>query len=388
MKNFSPKRDFPDKLDIVANCASGVETALKKEIFRNFGVDSPAINGLISFKGNLTDLVKANLNLRTAERVYIKVGEFSAESFDELFDNVKALGWEDFISIDGKVTVNGKCVKSTLFSVSDCQKIVKKAVADRLCAKYNYNRLPETGAEYHIEFSIFKNLATVMIDSSGVALHKRGYRDKRGVTPIKETLASAILFYSDFFRDRPFYDPFCGSGTFVIEAARIALNIAPGINRKFAFNEWKNFDSKYYDRALEEAKDNVKTGQKLDFCGSDIDSNAVKLSKYHAQNAGVKDKVKFFVKNVKDFRPQSNFGTVVTNPPYGVKAFDRKVAEECYESFGNIMRGFPYWSVFAIVGKDNAFEKFYGKKCDRERKLYNSELECKLKYYYGKNVKE
>ena len=267
METYARKPDFPTETEIVVTCASGVESALKKEIFRLFQKEVPAINGAITFKGSVSDVVKANLNLRTAERVYIKTSDFEAKSFDELFDGVKAVRWEDLIAADGKVTVNGKCVKSTLFSISDCQRIIKKAVADRLCEKFGYNRLPESGAEYHLEFSVFKDRVAVMIDTSGVALHKRGYRDKTGVTPIKETLASAILFYSDFYRIRPFYDPFCGSGTFVIEGARIALNIAPGIDRRFAFNDWKNFDEKLYFSLRQEAADGVRD-IKIDFCAA------------------------------------------------------------------------------------------------------------------------
>lgn len=384
MKNYARKTDFPQEADIVATCASGVESALKKEIKRLFEKEVPAINGAVTFRGNISDVVKANLNLRTAERVYIKTGEFTAVSFDELFDGVKAIAWENFITADGRVTVNGKCVKSTLFSISDCQRIIKKAVADRLCEKFGYAYLPESGAEYHVEFSIFKDQVFLMIDTSGIALHKRGYRDKTGVTPIKETLASAILFYSDFYRTRPFFDPFCGSGTFVIEAARIALNIAPGINRKFAFNEWKNFDESLYFKAVEEAKDKERN-IKIDFCGSDIDSKAVELSKYHAKKAGLSGAVGFSVKGVKDFKPSESYGTIVTNPPYGVKAFDFRFAENAYREFGAVMKDFPDWSVFVIVGDGKRFEKFFGRKSDRERKLYNSELECRLKYYYGKN---
>lgn len=384
METYARKPDFPTETEIVVTCASGVESALKKEIFRLFQKEVPAINGAITFKGSVSDVVKANLNLRTAERVYIKTSDFEAKSFDELFDGVKAVRWEDFIAADGKVTVNGKCVKSALFSISDCQRIIKKAVADRLCEKFGYNRLPESGAEYHLEFSVFKDRVAVMIDTSGVALHKRGYRDKTGVTPIKETLASAILFYSDFYRIRPFYDPFCGSGTFVIEGARIALNIAPGIDRRFAFNDWKNFDEKLYFSLRQEAADGVRD-IKIDFCGSDIDAKAVKLAEYHAKRAGVSGAVKFSVKAVKDFKPRQDFGTVVTNPPYGVKASDIRSAEESYKDFGCVMKDFPAWSVFAIVKDGKRFEKFFGRKSDRERKLYNSELECRLKYYYGKN---
>ncbi len=344
--------DFPESFTISASCASGTEQVLKKELIRLCGVDAPAINGRIEFSGDPLLLAKCNINLRTADRVYIKTGEFQTLTFDELYSAVKSVRWEDFIPPFGNVYVDGKCVKSVLFATSDCQRIVKKAIADRLCAKYKFNRLPETGSTYKVDFYLFKNTASFYIDTSGTGLHKRGYRDRVGIAPIKETLASAMLLMSDFYKTRPFADPFCGSGTFLIEGARIALNIAAGIDRKFAFNDWENFGDRFTLR--------------------------------HAERAGLKSVIKAEVRPVKDFEPWSAFGTIVTNPPYGERVYDKADAERCYREFGNAMKGFDGWSVFAIT-PHKGFERFFGRKCDRERKLYNAEKECKYYYYYAKN---
>lgn len=378
--------DFPDKLLLTATCASGVESVLKKEIDRlGYGVN-PAENGAVTFAADTLAVAKANLNLRTADRVYIKIGEFTATTFDEMYDGVKSLPLELYIPHDGKITVNGKCVKSKIYAVSDSQKIIKKAIADRLCGKYKVNRLIESGALYEIIFSLYKDKLAVMLNTSGVGLHKRGYRDMVGIAPIKETLASALLLMSDFYYKRPFCDPFCGSGTFITEGARIALNIAAGINRKFAFNEWKNFDSAPYKIAYECAKDNEQRGREIDFCGSDVDPKAIKIAKRHAERAGVADKVRFYVKDAGAFSPESSFGTIVTNPPYGERVIDRESAEQAVKNFGKATKRFPEWSVFAISSAKN-FEKLFGRKADRNRKTYNSEKECKYYYYYGKTHK-
>ena len=376
--------DFPESFTISASCASGTEQVLKKELIRLCGVDAPAINGRIEFSGDPLLLAKCNINLRTADRVYIKTGEFQTLTFDDLYSAVKSVRWEDFIPPFGNVYVDGKCVKSVLFATSDCQRIVKKAIADRLCAKYKFNRLPETGSTYKVDFYLFKNTASFYIDTSGTGLHKRGYRDRVGIAPIKETLASAMLLMSDFYKTRPFADPFCGSGTFLIEGARIALNIAAGIDRKFAFNDWENFGDRYYLEAKTEAKDNERRDVKSDIRGFDIDKKAVELTLRHAERAGLKSVIKAEVRSVKDFKPWSAFGTIVTNPPYGERVYDKADAERCYREFGNAMKGFDGWSVFAIT-PHKGFERFFGRKCDRERKLYNAEKECKYYYYYAKN---
>lgn len=384
MANFY---DFPDKFLVTITCASGVEKVLKSELARQ-GIDGvPALNGALTFTGGMEEIAKCNLNLRTADRVYIKVAEFSATDFDCLFEGVKSAEWERFIPSDGKVNVNGKCVKSQLFAISACQKIIKKAISDRLGEKYKLKYLPENGADYSVEFSIFKDTVSLYINTSGVGLHKRGYRDMVGIAPIKETLASALVLLSDFYKTRPFADPFCGSGTIAIEAAKIAMNIAGCKGRSFAFNDWKNFDKKVFERVYEEAIDRENRNIPLEFFASDIDPKAIKLAKRHAERAGVADKIQFSVSDVKYFSSDLKNGTIVTNPPYGERVYDMKEAESCYKSLGEAYKKLEGWSAFIITSAKN-FEKHFGKKSDRDRKLYNSNMECKYYYYYGKRGKD
>ncbi len=382
MKKFACE-DFPDKFKISVSCASGTESVLKKEINRLIGVDVPAINGRIEFDGNPALICKCNINLRTADRIYIKTGEFTAETFDELYDAVKSVRWEDYIPMDANVYVDGKCVKSTLFATSDCQRIVKKAIADRLCTKFKLLRLPESGSTYKINFYLFKNVVSFYVDTSGTGLHKRGYRDKVGIAPIKETLCAAMLLMSDFYKTRPFADPFCGSGTFLIESAFIARNIAPNIARKFAFNDWKNFDERFYKSAVEEAKDRENFTIKPDIRGFDIDKKAVELSLHHARRAGVADIIKVENAPVKKFKPWSECGTIVTNPPYGERVYGNEDAKRCYKELGDALKNSPLWSCFVIT-PHNGFEKYFGRKSDREKKLYNAEKECRYYFYYPK----
>ena len=374
---------FPEKFDISVSVASGVESVLKKEISRLGYGEHPAENGRITFKGDKLALARLNVNLRTADRVYVKVGEFTANTFDELFDGVNALNWEDFIPYDAEVVVDGKCVKSKLFSVSDCQKIVKKSIVKRLCSKCGLIRLSETGDRIEIVFSLFKDKAELLINASGKGLHKRGYKDLVGIAPIKETLASALLLMSDFYYKRPFYDPFSGSGTLVIEGAMIALNIAPGKNRNFAFSSFNGFEDKFLKLAKEEALDNEKLDREIAFYGSDIDKKAVALAKRHAIRAGVGEKVSFRTLDVKDLILPSEFGTIVSNPPYGERVYDREEARLCYKYLGENLKKRDGWSAF-IITADKGFERAFGKRADRTRKMYNSNKECGFYYYYGK----
>lgn len=378
---------FPDKVDITLTCASGVEKVLKSELKRLGLPEAPAVNGTLTFGGSARDIVRCNLNLRTADRVYVKLSEFSATSFDELYDGVSRVGWEDYVTRDGKIIVTGKCVKSALFAVSACQSIVKKAIAVRLSDKFGVNRLEENGAEYNVVFSVFKDTVTLYLNTSGVGLHKRGYRDMVGIAPIKETLASALLLMSDFYYERPFCDPFCGSGTIPIEAAKIALNVAPGLMRDFAFKGWTNFDSRLYEEEFECARDCEKRDRKPVIFASDIDVKAIKLATRHAERAGLKGVIDFKQKNVKDLRLSQDFGTIVSNPPYGERVYDKKEAEACYECLGKAVRQKDGWSTFVITS-DERFERFFGKKADKKRKLYNSNKECNLYYYYGKKEKQ
>ena len=371
-----------DKFKITLTCASGVEKVVKSELKRLGYEDAPAINGALTLDGDLSAVARCNLFLRTADRVYINVAQFPTTTFDQLFDGVASIRWEDFFPQDAFITVNGKCVKSTLFAISACQSIIKKAIVTRLSKAYKINRLNETGANYHVEFSVFKDVVTLYINTSGAGLHKRGYRDLVGIAPIKETLASALILLSDFYRERPFADPFCGSGTIAIETARIAMNVAGGMGRRFAFNEWKNFDQKFFDLAMEEALDKENRNVKLDLFASDVDPKAIKLAKRHAQRAGVADKITFSVMDVKNFHTDLRGGTIVTNPPYGERVYDRDEAIECYKKLGKVVNSLDAWSAF-IITSEKSFEKHFGKKADRERKLYNSNRECKFYYYYN-----
>jgi len=377
---------FPDKMNITLTCASGVEKALKSELKRLGYEDAPALNGTLTLNATAYDVARLNISLRTADRVYVKVAEFPADNFDVLYEGVKAVRWEDFLPKDAQIWVNGKCVKSKLFAVSACQGIVKKAISDRLCSVYKTNRLIENGALYQVEFWLFKDVVSVLINTSGAGLHKRGYRDMVGIAPIKETLASALVLYSDYYREHPFADPFCGSGTLAIETARIALNIAGGINRRFAFNDWKNFDQKLYQTAYEQAKDGEQLDRKIEIFASDIDPKAIKLAKRHAQRAGVYDYINFDVKDVANFTCPLSFGTIVTNPPYGERVYDKEQAKECYKMLGKVVKELDRWSCFVITS-DKGFENKFGKKCDRERKLYNSNRECKYYHYYANKAR-
>ena len=373
---------YSDKLTIAVSCASGVESVLKKELYRLFRLDCPVNFGKAEFNGDAYSVAKCNICLRTADRVYIKVAEFTALSFDELFDGTYSVFWEDYITADGAVSVNGNCLKSKLFSISDCQKIIKKAVAKRLSYKYGYSVMPENGAEYRLEFSIRQDVVSIYINTSGIGLHKRGYRDRVGIAPIKETLACAMLLSSDIYKDRPFADPFCGSGTFLIEGARIVKNIAPGLDRSFAFNGWKNFPQKEYVNALKDAKDAINNVP-VDFRGFDVDKKAIELTERHIRNAGLTGQIKAEVRPVKEFTPWAEYGTIVTNPPYGERVFDKEQAHDCYRQLGERLKDHSGWSLFCIT-PDNGFEKLFGRKSDRHKKLYNSGIECKYYYYYGK----
>ena len=372
--------EFSDKFEITLTCASGVEKVVKSELKRLGYDDAPALNGTLTFSGDMLAVARCNMFLRSADRVYIKLAQFPVTTFDELFDGTREVRFEDFIPPTAKIVVNGKCVKSTLYAISACQSIIKKAICDRLSSIYK-RTLTENGATYQIEFSIFKDEISIYLNTSGAGLHKRGYRDLVGIAPIKETLASALILLSDFYYKNPFLDPFCGSGTIAIESARIAMNIASGINRRFAFNDWKNFDEKYFDLAREEALDKENRSLKLDFFASDIDPKAIKLAKRHAEKAGVLDKIRFEVSDVKNVHNSLSGGTIITNPPYGERVYDKDEASVCNKELGNLYRRLDNWSAF-IITSANKFEKEFKQKADRDRKLYNSNKECRYYFYY------
>lgn len=370
------------KLNITLTVASGVEKALKSELSRlGYGFPS-AVNGNIDLVGDIYDVASLNVNLRTADRVYVKLLTAKVDTFDQIFDSVYNLDWASFLSEEACVLVNGKCVKSKIYAISACQSIIKKAISKKLCQQYKVNRLSEIGETCGIFFSIFKDEFSLYLNTSGTGLHKRGYRNLVGIAPIKETLASALLLYSDFYKTRPFHDPFCGSGTLAIEGAKIALNIAPNLERDFDFCSFYGVDKKIIKTVREKAIDLEKRDTEIDFSASDIDPKAIKLAKAHAERANLANKIKFFVKDVKDLTLTSNYGTIVTNPPYGERVYDKEEAELCYKGLKKVLENKPNWSLFLITSH-KGFEKFYGKKADRVRKLYNSNKECNYYYYYG-----
>lgn len=368
------------KLKYVATCLFGLEKLLGNEIDALGYKRLETMDGRITFEGDVSAIARANINLRFAERVFILLGEFSAQSFGELFDNTLLLPWENFISKDDAFPVKGHAIKSTLFSVPDCQSIVKKAVVSRLSNKYGIKWFGETGVKYQIEFFIFKDIARLMIDTSGTALHKRGYRPASGVAPLRETLAAAVAATSRPRADVLMWDPFCGCGTILIEAAMIMNNIAPGVNRSFAAENFPFVNKKIWDDAREEAKSKIC---KTDFeaWGSDIDKQVLEIAKENARRAGVYDAISFFEADAKSINRPDRRGTIVCNPPYGERLMEMSDVEILYREIGLKFRSFAPWQVYVLTSHEG-FEKLYGKRADKIRKLYNGMIPCNLYQYF------
>ncbi|MET3728409.1 putative N6-adenine-specific DNA methylase [Fictibacillus halophilus] len=372
------------QLRLLATAAMGLEALVANEV-RALGFENVKVeNGKVYFDGDEKTLVKANLWLRTADRVKLVVGEFKAETFDELFEQTKALPWADFIPEDGEFPVIGRSVKSKLFSVSDCQAIVKKAVVDNLKTAYNRKTwFPEDGALYRIEVAIHKDIATLTLDTSGTGLHKRGYRELHSGAPIKETMAAALIMLTNWTPDKPFADPFCGSGTLPIEAAMIGQNIAPGLNREFASEKWNWIDKKVWYEAVGEAQDVAKYDLPLEIQGSDIDHKMIELSKNNANEAGFEDFITFKQMQVRDFTTRKDYGCLVTNPPYGERLGEREEVAQMYRDLGMAMKPYDTWSVYVITSNEN-FEEYYGRSATKKRKLYNGDLKTDYYQYFGK----
>ena len=345
-----------------------------------------AENGRVLCSGTWADLPRLNLNLRTGERVLIVLGTFPAGDFEALFQGTRALPWERFIPKGGQFPVKGHCLNSALHSVPACQAIVKKAVAARLGAKYGLNTLPETGALYQIQFSIMKDTATLMLDTSGSGLYKRGYRAHGVDAPLRETLAAAMVILSRYRGRDPLCDPFCGSGTIPIEAALIAKNRAPGLNRTFSAQKWACVDKKLWLEAADEAMDKEFDGD-YEIWGGDLDPQAVELARHNAQLAEVDDLVRFEQADARTFHWGGLYGRVVTNPPYGERIMERREAEDLYRAFGKAWAKFPdRWQLF-LLSSHTEFERTFGRPADKKRKLYNGMLKCDLFMYLGQQKK-
>ncbi|MBM7569871.1 THUMP domain-containing class I SAM-dependent RNA methyltransferase [Aquibacillus albus] len=374
-------------ITLIATAAMGLESVVAKEV-KDLGYEPTVQNGRVLFSADVSAIPRCNLWLRTADRVKLLIGEFKAKSFDELFENTKALNWEDFIPENGEFPVIGKSVKSTLHSVPDCQSIVKKAIVERLKNKYGIaSWLEETGSLYRIEVALHKDLATLTIDASGSGLHRRGYRVGQGEAPLKETLAAALVLLTNWRANDSFVDPFCGSGTIPIEAALIGQNIAPGFNRSFASEKWNIVPSTVWDKAYEEIEDLANYDQPLDITGSDIDQRMVEISKNNAIEAGLGDLVTWKQMQAKDFNPKQNNGYIIGNPPYGERIGDRSEVEKMYKEFGAAMKNHPSWSIYILTSNEN-FESLFGRKATKKRKLFNGFIRTDYYQYFGKRVKE
>ncbi len=358
-------------------CLFGLEGLVGDEV-RRLGLEDVQVeNGRVLCRGTGADLPRLNLNLRCGERVLLRLAEFSARSFEALFQGAAAVPWEDFVPRDGQFPVKGHALDSQLHSVPDCQRIVKKAAAERLGRVYGLSRLPETGAKYQIQFAIMKDRCTLYLDTTGPGLHKRGYRAVGVEAPLRETLAAAMVILSRYRGKDPFRDPFCGSGTIAIEAALIAKNRAPGLERSFDAQKWRWLEGKYWLSAAGEAMDREFDG-KYDIWGGDIDPKAVRIARENAVKAGVEDIVRFDEADVKKFRCQGEYGQIVTNPPYGERLLEKEGAEALYRLFGEVyQRVPPKWRVLVITSHPE-FERFFGRKAEKKRKLYNGMIKCDL----------
>ena len=364
----------------LAPCHFGLESVLKREL-QDLGCEISLVeDGRVTFKGDMQTLCRANIFLRTAERVLLQTGRFQAESFDELFERIKEIPREEYIPENGKFWVTkATSVKSRLFSPSDIQSIVKKAMVERLKQHYGVSWFPEDGAAYPVRITFLKDEAVVGIDTSGVSLHKRGYRRLASKAPITETLAAALLMLTPWKSDRILVDPFCGCGTFPIEAAMMAANMAPGVNRSFAAEEWKNLvERKLWYEAVTEANDLLDDGIETDIQGYDIDPAMVKAARENAREAGVDHLIHFQARPVSELRHPKKYGFVVTNPPYGERLEEKEALPALYREIGEAFERLDSWSMYLITGYEDA-ERYIGRRADRNRKIYNGMLKT---YFY------
>ena len=372
------------KIELIAPCHFGLEAVLKREII-DLGYEIKEVeDGRVTFYGDAEAICRANIFLRTAERVLLKVGSFKALTFGELFEKTKALPWEEFIPKNGKFWVaKAASVKSKLFSPSDIQSIMKKAIVKRLQDRYHIEWFQEDGASYPIRVFLMKDVVTVGIDTSGVSLHKRGYREVAGKAPITETLAAALIMLTPWNKDRILVDPFCGSGTFPIEAAMMAANIAPGMNRSFTAEAWTNIIPKklWYD-IINEANDMINDDIQVDIQGYDVDGSVIKIARRNAREAGVDHLIHFQERDVRNLNHPKKYGFIITNPPYGERLEDKADLPALYKAFGDSYKRLDSWSAYMITSYEDT-EKYFGRKADKNRKIYNGMLKTYFYQYMG-----
>lgn len=378
-----------ESFKLIATAAAGLEAIVGREI-RNLGIDCQVENGRVRFHGDIKTIIETNLWLRAADRIKIIVGEFPAPTFEELFQGVYGLDWENYLPLGAKFPIaKAKCVKSKLHNEPSVQAISKKAVAKKLQKVFHRPEgvpLQENGAEFKIEVSILKDKATVMIDTTGSSLFKRGYRAEKGGAPIKENMAAAIIQLSNWFPDKPLIDPTCGSGTFCIEAAMIGMNIAPGFNRDFAFEAWSWVDQSQVQKVRDEAESKANYDIDLDISGFDLDGRMVEIARKNAEEAGLGDVIKLKQMRLQDLKTDKINGVIISNPPYGERLLDDKAVDILYNEMGQTFAPLKTWSKF-ILTSDEGFEKKYGSQADKKRKLYNGTLKVDLYQYYGERVR-
>ncbi|HGI4516839.1 TPA: class I SAM-dependent RNA methyltransferase [Streptococcus agalactiae] len=378
-----------ESFKLIATAAAGLEAIVGREI-RNLGIDCQVENGRVRFHGDIKTIIETNLWLRAADRIKIIVGEFPAPTFEELFQGVYGLDWENYLPLGAKFPIaKAKCVKSKLHNEPSVQAISKKAVANKLQKVFHRPEgvpLQENGAEFKIEVSILKDKATVMIDTTGSSLFKRGYRAEKGGAPIKENMAAAIIQLSNWFPDKPLIDPTCGSGTFCIEAAMIGMNIAPGFNRDFAFEAWPWVDQSQVQKVRDEAESKANYDIDLDISGFDLDGRMVEIARKNAEEAGLGDVIKLKQMRLQDLKTDKINGVIISNPPYGERLLDDKAVDILYNEMGQTFAPLKTWSKF-ILTSDEGFEKKYGSQADKKRKLYNGTLKVDLYQYYGERVR-
>lgn len=377
-----------NKYELFAPCHFGLEAVLKREII-DLGYEvTEVVDGRVSFEGDEEAIARCNVFLRTTERVMLKVGSFKAVTFDELFEKTKSLPWENFIPKDGKFWVKkASSIKSKLFSPSDIQRIVKKAIVDRLSGKYNILRFPEDGSEYPIRITILKDEVTVGLDTSGESLHKRGYRRLTVKAPITETLAAALISLTPWKKDRLLIDPFCGSGTIPIEAALIGLNIAPGMKRDFQAMAWDNILPKsLFKEAKKEAEDLIDRETKLSIQGYDLDTSALDAARGNLSLAGLEGNIHFQQRDMRDISSAKKYGFIITNPPYGERLEEKEAMPQLYREMGNAFQKLDEWSYYIITGFEDA-PKYFGRKPDKNRKIYNGMMKTYFYSYQGAKPK-
>lgn len=371
---------------LIATCAAGIESIVGNEL-KHLGYKVNVENGRVRFDGDVADIAKTNLWLRTADRIKIVVGEFTAKTFEELFQGVEGLNWEDFLLLDAEFPVAGKSQKSTLHNVPSVQAITKKAIVTKMSTVYHRRtKLPETGALYPIEVAINKDKVLITLDTTGSSLFKRGYRVNKGGAPLKENMAAALVLLARWYPEMPFVDPVCGSGTIPIEAALIGCNIAPGLKRNFAFEDWDWVDKDIIKQAREQAQAAIKKDIDLDISGYDIDGSMIEIAKENAVQAGVQDIVNFKQMAVKDFKTDKINGVIVANPPYGERLSDKEHVHQLYQQMGKLYQPLTSWSKY-ILTSDLQFEQFYGTKATKRRKLYNGSLRTDFFQYWGKKIR-